>query len=563
MKMNAMGFLQAGVTFSVTMGILCTSLNGLTSALAALGLTYGLVYYQQSLEKQRQREPGAPGPKPWPILGSLHLMDGYQIPYAAFTKLASIFGNVFKIRLGSSWCVVVNDPKSVKEVLITKGAHFDGRPTLKRLDLLFGGDKENSLAFCNNSEPQKKRRQILQKFTFPHSHSNLGNYLDTLCLDECQHLVGHLQNAIGISSQDAAVQIDLKPLIAKACANIFNRYFCSTPRSNYSDEDFSQYCQNFDQVFWEVNNGRAVDFLPWLMPIFQYSPAIRNMKRASGEVRRYVEEKIIAPKKKLVLAEKSNTSDFLDTIMIYLEGSGQHDDALNSQSALYALEDILGGHAAVANITLRILYDLALEDHGPVKAQVQNQINQVVNEGGLCNAASNEEGQALVSFEDRPSLPWVVASMHETIRKTCSPIVPHQATQDSTIEGHFVPKDAVIFVNNHSLNMSEELWDQPEEYQPSRFLDPTAGTFTKPSHFTPFSMGKRSCMGYKMVHNVAFAIVANLMLHFDLRQPAYAPSDVPLGMLALPPQPFEFVISSPAAEAKNSFLRSPTRRAAA
>ena len=81
MKMNAMGFLQAGVTFSVTMGILCTSLNGLTSALAALGLTYGLVYYQQSLEKQRQREPGAPGPKPWPILGSLHLMDGYQVIY--------------------------------------------------------------------------------------------------------------------------------------------------------------------------------------------------------------------------------------------------------------------------------------------------------------------------------------------------------------------------------------------------------------------------------------------------------------------------------------------------
>ena len=81
MKMNAMAILKAGLTFSVTMGIiiLCTSLNGLTSALAALGLTYGLVYYQQSLEKGRQREPGAPGPKPWPILGSLHLMDGYQV----------------------------------------------------------------------------------------------------------------------------------------------------------------------------------------------------------------------------------------------------------------------------------------------------------------------------------------------------------------------------------------------------------------------------------------------------------------------------------------------------
>ena len=92
--------------------------------------------------------------------------------------------------------------------------------------------------------------------------------------------------------------------------------------------------------------------------------------------------------------------------------------------------------------------------------------------------------------------------------------------------------------------MSPELWDQPEEYQPERFLDTTTGNFTKPAHFTPFSMGKRSCMGYKMVHNVAFAIVSNLILHFDLSKPSYDPSDVPLGMLALPPEPFKFVIRS-------------------
>ena len=291
------------------------------------------------------------------------------------------------------------------------------------------------------------------------------------------------------------------------------------------------------------------------MPLFQYSPAIRNMKQASGEVRRYVEDKIIAPKK---MQDKSQTTDFLDSIMRYLEGSNtDEDDALNSQSALYALEDILGGHAAVANITLRILYDLALEEHQGVKGQVQNQINQLMSN----SAMYNEEQVSLVSFEDRPSLPWVVASMHETIRKTCSPIVPHQATQDSTIEGHFVPKDAVIFVNNHSLNMSEELWEQPEEYQPSRFLT-SSGTFSKPDHFTPFSMGKRSCMGYKMVHNVSFAIVANLMCHFDLRKPACPPTDLPLGMLALPPRPFEFVISSPVETTAK--IRSPTiRRAAA
>ena len=105
-----------------------------------------------------------------------------------------------------------------------------------------------------------------------------------------------------------------------------------------------------------------------------------------------------------------------------------------------------------------------------------------------------------------------------------------------------MPKDTVIFVNNHNLNMSEELWEQPDKYNPDRFLD-TQGDFTKPSHFQPFSMGKRSCMGYKMVHNVAFSLVANLMMQFDIRQPGCDPEKIPLGMLALPPEPFKFVLS--------------------
>ena len=53
------------------------------------------------------------------------------------------YGDIFSIQLGSSKCIVVNDPDSVKEVLIAKGSHFDGRPDFKRFDLLFGGDKQN------------------------------------------------------------------------------------------------------------------------------------------------------------------------------------------------------------------------------------------------------------------------------------------------------------------------------------------------------------------------------------------------------------------------------------
>merc|ERR1712008_254356 len=179
---------------------------------------------------------------------------------------------------------------------------------------------------------------------------------------------------------------------------------------------------------------------------------------------------------------------------------------------------------ADANITLRILFDLALNKHDEAKKEVKQQIDEV-GHGGM------------ISLEDRPSLPRVVASMHETIRMTCSPIVPHLATQDSSIEGHFVPKDTVIFVNNHILNMSEELWEEPESFKPDRFLDPE-GNFSKPAHFQPFSMGKRSCMGYKMVHNVAFSLVANLMLHSTLAVPNVHRTTFPWVCWPCLPSPF-------------------------
>ena len=117
---------------------------------ASLALALGLVaIYLTCRRKANVGGGGAPGPFAWPVIGSLHLMHGFKVPYEAFTVLSKVYGKVFSITLGTSRCLVVNDLKSVREILSEKDVDFDSRPDFKRFDeALFGGDKQN----CECSE---------------------------------------------------------------------------------------------------------------------------------------------------------------------------------------------------------------------------------------------------------------------------------------------------------------------------------------------------------------------------------------------------------------------------
>jgi cytochrome P450 family 307 subfamily A len=264
-------------------------------------------------------------------------------------------------------------------------------------------------------------------------------------MDECKHLVKYIQNLPNII---AGCTVDLKLPVTMACANIFNQYFCTSQRLSYDNSEFDVYCKSFDEVFWEVNNGRAVDFLPWLMVFFQFSTPIDTMKKASAKVRHFVESEIIAPKRNADKTTNTRTKDFLDSLMTYIDSKANatDTDVLSSQSALYALEDILGGHSAVANITLRILFDLALEGNLSSLMEVKQQL-----ETCQCRMSSSPKDaqEAMISLEEKQELPWITASMHETIRHTCSPIVPHKATQDSTIGGAYTYQLIKILSNPH------------------------------------------------------------------------------------------------------------------
>lgn len=107
--------------------------------------------------------------------------------------------------------------------------------------------------------------------------------------------------------------------------------------------------------------------------------------------------------------------------------------------------------------------------------------------------------------------------------------------------GYTVQKGTLIFLNNYTLNMSPDLWDEPKAFMPERFLN-AEGRLTKPQHFLPFGGGRRSCMGYKMTQLISFSILASLLQNYTLT-PSH-PYSVPLGNLALPYDTFKLNFKS-------------------
>ena len=78
--------------------------------------------------------------------------------------------------------MVISSEEDMKEVLITKGGHFDGRPDWKRYDIMFGGTRRNALAFCDFDKLQAVRRRLLRSHTFPSAGGDMWSRLDKVIL---------------------------------------------------------------------------------------------------------------------------------------------------------------------------------------------------------------------------------------------------------------------------------------------------------------------------------------------------------------------------------------------
>ncbi|EDW67290.2 uncharacterized protein Dvir_GJ23161 [Drosophila virilis] len=468
----------------------------------------------------------APGPHPWPILGNLDIIGRFDNPFKGFGTLANHYGDIYSLTFGHTRCLVVNNLDLIREVLNKNGKFFGGRPDFLRYHKLFGGDRNNSLALCDWSQLQQKRRNLARRHCSPRESSSYFSKMSGIGCAEIDILMEELKKVI-IPGQP----LDLKPVLNATCANMFSQYMCSM-RFDYDDMEFQQIVQFFDEIFWEINQGHPLDFLPWLLPF--YKQHTNRIAYWSTTIRKFILERVLNQRELNIDTEEPD-NDFTDALLKSLIENKN----MCRNTIIFMLEDFIGGHSAVGNLIMLALAYIAKDP--------------VIGRNIQCEAdVISHNGKRNITLEDMEEMPYTMATIFEVLRYSSSPIVPHVATEDSVISGFGVTKGTIVFINNYVLNMSQESWRNPNHFCPERKSDannqltdelPKFRLRKNLPQFLPFSIGKRTCIGQNLVRGFGFILLSNILLRYNISSPDISTIKINPASLALPAKCFPLVLT--------------------
>lgn len=92
--------------------------------------------------------------------------------------------------------------------------------------------------------------------------------------------------------------------------------------------------------------------------------------------------------------------------------------------------------------------------------------------------------------------------------------------RDVHLNGYRIPAGSQVVPLINCVHMDPNLWDEPNKFNPSRFIDADTGKIRRPEFFMPFGVGRRMCLGDVLARMEMFMFFACMMHQFDVQMAA-------------------------------------------
>ncbi|XP_062250672.1 cytochrome P450 2J2-like [Platichthys flesus] len=477
-------------------------------------LIFTLVFLVMA-ECLRTRRPSGfpPGPRVLPLVGTMLSLD-FKNLHRQMTQLAEKYGNVYSLKMGSSWVVVLNGLDALQEGLLTKGDILAGRPLMPlHTDVL----PDLGIIFTNGYLWKQQRRFAL----FTLKYFGVGKRsLESTIQDEFNHLSREFAGHEGKPfNPHLAINNAVSNII---CSLVFGHRF------EYDDEKFLTLMKLIDTATQIEGSIWAQLYNEFPMLMRRLPGPHRTLQKIYGEMVKFMKIEINQHKKDWDPAEPR---DFIDCYLTEIQKSKKEDkeDAgFHENNLVMCSFDLFGAGTETTSTTLRwaLLY---MTKYPEIQEKVQAEIDRVIGQSRQ------------PCMEDRADLPYTEAVIHEVQRMAnIVPLgLPHSANRDLQLGGYSVPKGVTVVPNLTSVLFEKSKWETPFTFNPGHFLN-EEGRFVKKAAFVPFSAGKRVCLGENLARMELFVLFTSFMQHFTFSMPpGVQPVLKPRVSVILSPQHYE------------------------
>ncbi|ANB15139.1 hypothetical protein AWJ20_2761 [Sugiyamaella lignohabitans] len=429
------------------------------------------------------RYKGFSGPVGYPIYGNIpQISKNAPETYRLWSKK---FGPVFQIQLGNIPVLVVNSASKAREIFLTNSRQTNSRPKMYTFHKVVSSTAGFTIGTSPMDESLKRRRKAAASAL---NRPAVQSYMPHVDLETKEFI-----KDCYVIGKAGTVAVDPLPIIQRLSLNLSLTLNWGTRIDSLNDPLFAEITEVEEYVSrFRSTTGNLQDYVP----LYRLNPFNSGSQKAvEMRHRRDVYLKRMNKELDEKIANKTYKPCIQANVLLDPEAK------LNAAELMsISLTMVSGG---LDTITTLVVWACALLAARP---DIQEKALSAIRE----NFA---ESEVLCDPLEDQKCAYVVALVRECLR-FYNPLrlaLPRTVETPFMFEGKKIPKDALIFLNSWACNMDPELFDDPYEFRPERFLN----NLTDPI-FT-YGQGSRMCAGFLLGNRELYLLFMRLISSFEIK----------------------------------------------
>ncbi|OIT22533.1 PREDICTED: cytochrome P450 71A6-like [Nicotiana attenuata] len=431
-----------------------------------------------------------PSPSKLPLIGHFHKL-GLQ-PHRSLQKLSNEHGPMMMLQFGSVPVLIASSAEAASEIMKTQDLSFANKPISAIPSKLFFGPKD--VAFTPYGDYWRNARSICMLQLLNNKRVQSFRKIRE---EETSLLLQRIR-------ESPNREVDLTELFVSmtndiVCRVALGRKYCDGEEGR----KFKSLLLEFVELLGVFNIG---DYMTWLAWMNRFNGLNAKVDKVAKEFDAFLEGVIEEHRGNKKSDTEAEGADFVDILL-----QVQKENKAGFQVEMDAIKAIIMDMFAAGTDTTSTLLEWTMNEllrNPKTLNKLRDEVRQVT------------QGKTEVTEDDLEKMPYLRAAVKESSRlHSPVPLLPRKAIRDAKVLGYDIAAGTQVLVCPWAISRDPNLWENPEEFQPERFLDTCIDY--KGLHFEliPFGAGRRGCPGITFAKFVNELALARLMFHFDFSLP--------------------------------------------